>query len=519
MLIGDLVAANRRRNPDGEALIFGDQRMNWSQLDRRVNRLANGLIGRGLRPGDRVAYILSNCTQLVEMYFAVAKAGGISVGIMPRSVGREISYIVNDVGAKIVAVGAETLSQVMEISGDLGSVERVISIGAGAGGADDYEALIAGAPETEPDIAIDPNSVFAIKYTTGTTGFPKGCMRTHIKYLTNVLVYLSKVPHFADDRALIGMPISAGLGVHMLTTHVLAGIPTIIRPKFEVEDLFEWIERERATMTFAILSLFDRFADHADLARVDLSSLRLLTGTSATGDSRPGMQRIQANSTFLGGFVNAYGSTETGGYVSYMLPGEVEEALNNPGTPDRMSSLGTEAPLFRIEAVDKDMQPVAAGEFGEMMVRGPSMTEGYWNRPEDTARAFKDGWLVTGDIIVKDEAGYIWLAGRSRDMIKTGGVNVYPAEIEAVLAEHPKVDLISVVGVSDHEWGEKVVACAVAREGCTEAEILDFCADKLAGYKKPKNVFFFDEFPTNEVGKLVKKDIAAAAQILSDAAK
>ncbi|MAF47224.1 MAG: AMP-binding protein [Rhodospirillales bacterium] len=511
MLIGDLVSANARRIPGSEALVFEDRRVDWAGLNGRVNRLANGLIGLGVRPGDRVAYILGNSIELAELYFAIAKAGGISIGIMPSSVGREISYIVNDVGAKIVVTGHESLAEVTQISGELASLETPIVIGGGGGGGMDYEALISGAPDTEPDVAVDPDAVFAIKYTTGTTGFPKGCMRTHRQYLTNILVYLAKVPHYASDIALIAMPISAGLGIHMMTTHACAGIATVIRPKFDVEDLFEWIAAERVTMTYGILSLFDRIADHPDLAKADLSSLRLLTGTSATGDSRPGMGRIKANPTFKGGFVNAYGSTETGGYVSYMLPHEVEAALQNPGKPDRMNSLGTEAPLFRIEAVDEDMKPVPAGEFGEMMVSGPSLLEGYWNRPEDTAAVLKDGWLVTGDVITKDADGYIWLSGRKRDMIKTGGVNVYPVEIEAILSEHPKVDLIAVVGVPDAKWGEKVVACAVAQDGCSPRELIDFCAGKLAGFKKPKAVYFFDELPTNDVGKLVKKDIAELA--------
>jgi len=510
MLIGDLVTNNARRIPDAEALIFEDRRVTWGALNARVNRIANGLITLGLRPGDRVAYILGNCIELIELYFAIAKAGGISIGIMPASVGREIAYIAGDVGAKIIVGGIEAAAAHRRSNGRTGEPWTLIMVGGGAP-AIDYEALIAGAADTEPDVAIDPDAVFAIKYTTGTTGFPKGCMRTHRQYLTNVLVYQAKVPHYPTDVALIAMPISAGLGIHMMTSHAFAGIASVIRPKFDVEDMLTWIARERASMTYCILSLFDRLTDHRALAEADLSSLRLLTGTSATGDSRPGMLRIKANPTFQGGFVNAYGSTETGGYVSYMLPHEVEAALISDAKPDRMSSLGSEAPLFRIEAVDEDGQPVPAGEFGEMIVSGPSMLAGYWRRPEDTAAVLKDGWLITGDVIRKDEAGYIWLSGRKRDMVKTGGVNVYPAEIEAVLVEHPKVSLIAVVGVPDPEWGEKVVACAVAQPGLSAAELIDFCAGKLAGYKKPKDIYFFDELPTNAVGKLVKKDIAEMA--------
>ena len=507
MLIGDLVTNNARRIPDRTAIVYEHLRPTWRQLDERSNRIAHALIKLGVRPGDRVCYLLGNGVELVELYFGIAKTGAISAGILPRSVGREISYIVNDLGAKVLFVGPEAAAVVNEIQGDLKSVDAVVGVGNDAFLS--YEKLLAEASPLPPEIAIDPDDVFAVKYTTGTTGFPKGCMRTHRGYITNALVYLAKVPHLSTDIAGIGMPLSAGLGIHMLTTHVLAGIATVLRPRFDVADLLETIARDRVTISFALLSLFDQFVEHPALAQADLSSLRILTGTSATGDSRPGMMRIKANPTFKGGFANSYGSTETGGYVTYMTPSETDQALLSSAKPDRMSSLGTEAPLFRVSAVDEDMRDVPVGEFGEMVVRGPSLTKGYWNRPEETAKAFRDGWLITGDLIRKDEDGFIWLSGRKRDMIKTGGVNVYPAEIEAVLAEHPKIDKIAVIGMPDKRWGEKVVACVVGRSGCTEADVMELAAKNLAGFKKPKNVLFFDSLPSNEVGKIVKKDLPA----------
>ena len=507
MLVGDLVTNNARRIPESTALVFEDERPTWRRLDESSNRVANALIKLGVRPGDRVTYILGNSVELVELYFGIAKTGAISAGILPRSVGREIAYIVNDLSAKVLVVGAEAAPVVAEIQGQLSSVEAIVSVGGDA--FLPYEKLLAQASAEAPHVPIDPDDVFAVKYTTGTTGFPKGCMRTHRGYLTNVLVYLAKVPHLPSDIACIGMPLSAGLGIHMLTTHATAGIPTVLRPRFETGDLLETIARDRVSITFALLSLFDQLVEHPDLADADLSSLRILTGTSATGDSRPGMLRIKANPTFTGGFANSYGSTETGGYVTYMTPAETDVALLSDAKPDRMSSLGTEAPLFRVSAVDEDMREVPAGEFGEMVVRGPSLTKGYWNRPEDTAKAFRDSWLVTGDLIRKDQDGFIWLSGRKRDMIKTGGVNVYPAEIEAVLGEHPKIDQIAVIGMPDKRWGEKVVACIVSRSGCTEADVMDLAARNLAGFKKPKDVLFFDHLPSNEVGKIVKKDLPA----------
>jgi acyl-CoA synthetase (AMP-forming)/AMP-acid ligase II len=247
-----------------------------------------------------------------------------------------------------------------------------------------------------------------------------------------------------------------------------------------------------------------RFAMHPDLEKADFSTLRSFSGTR----DRDAMERLQAQPTFHAGFHSGYGSSEAGGRISFKKHEDFDKALREPEKYGYiLDSLGREGRLFRMEAVDDDLKPVPTGEVGELAIRGPAVFKGYWERPEETAKVLRDGWLVTGDLCRRDAEGYIYLAGRKRDMIKTGGINVYPAEIEPVLMSHANVDLAAVVGIPDKQWGEMVVACVIKKGPLQEQELIDFTRDKLAGHKRPKKVVFVDTLPTNASGKVVKKDL------------
>ncbi len=515
LLIGDLVTRNARRMPDREALVWQHQRITWSELNARINRLANTLIRLGVTPGSCVVSLLENCPEWVEMHFATAKIGAIAVPIMPRSVPPEIVHIANDVRARVILVGPDGGPSVKAALPQLGNVDTVIGVGAQTAFPVHYDRLIADSSPDEPEIQVDPDSISAVKYTSGTTGKPKGCMRSHRQLLTNTLMYLAQVPKYESDRATISSPFAAGFAVSLLNAYVAAGATTVVLPKFDALNLFQTIEKEKITLAYAILAIFDEFVRHPEIEKFDLSSLRLFTGTSGTQDTLGGMRRLRGLRNFKSRFFNAYGSTEAGGYITYHLPEDFEAELANPALASRVESIGRESLLCRIDCVDDDLKPLPQGEVGEMAVRAPSLFAGYWNQPEETAKVLRGGYLVTGDMAYKDKNGFVFLAGRKRDMIKTGGINVYPAEIESVLATHQKVTDVAVVGIPDEKWGEMVVACVVSKVRCTEEELLTFCADKLAGYKRPKAIHFMDQLPQNETGKIVKKalrDIVIAAQ-------
>jgi acyl-CoA synthetase (AMP-forming)/AMP-acid ligase II len=493
--------------PDGEALIFGERRFTWADLNRRANRIANALRALGVGPGSRVAYMLQNSVEQVDLFFATAKLGAINVRIIPRSVGREIAFIVEDVGAQVMIAADAHAPLIAGMDKEIPSLKTVIGLGRDHGLAEDYETLLAHAPDTEPDVEVAPDAVFGITYTSGTTGFPKGCVRTHRQYLTNVNIYLAQIPHFDTDRAAIAAPLAAGFALHMLSVHACRGIPTLLLPKFDVAELMAAIERERITIAQSVGSTFAQFARHPDIETFDFSSLRQFYFSTLLSSAWDDLQRLRALPTFNAKFVKAYGSSETGGFATHFHPDEMELALSDSRYAHRFGSVGREAPFTTVQAVDDELRPLPAGQVGTMTVRSPSIISGYWNRPEESAEVLRDGMLITGDLMEKDEDGFIYLRGRKRDMIKTGGVSVYPAEIEALLDSHEKIEEVAVIGVPDERWGEKVVACVVARAECSEAEIIDYAGKHLAGFKKPKMVVFLDSLPKNPSEKVLKNDL------------
>jgi acyl-CoA synthetase (AMP-forming)/AMP-acid ligase II len=505
MHIGEFVARNARRMPARPALVWQGRRFSWGEFNQRVNRLANALARFGAGPGTTLAGLLDNGSAFLELNFAAAKIGAVLVPIMPRSVPREIAHVVNDVGAKIVLAERDVLPVIGSIRAGLASVEAII--GLESGDAFDLERLMHDASADEPEVQVDPDAIGLIKYTSGTSGVPKGCARTHRQTALAALLYVAHVPHHESDRATISSPLAAGFAISLANAMVLGGSTIHVLRKFDPQVLLETIERERITLAYAIQSTFNAFTRYPELDRFELSSLRLFTGTSATQDTILGLRRLRAHPSFRGSFVNAYGSSEAGGYVSYNMPEDYEQALAQPELEPRVESIGREAMFCRIECLDEALRPVPCGEVGEMAIRSPTAFAGYWNMPEATAAVFRDGWLMTGDSAFKDADGFVYLAGRKRDMIKTGGINVYPAEIEYVLSGHAKVAEVAVVGVPDERWGEKVVACVIARAPCTQTELLEYCADKLAGYKRPKLIRFMSQLPRNDTGKIVKREL------------
>lgn len=506
MHVGDIITSNARRLPDREAWICNDLRLTWSQVNRRVNRLANGLISLGLRPGDRVACLFRNCHRHAEILFALAKVGCVSVAIPPRSVGREIALIANDGGARAFFVGPDFSQTIASVRDELKTVEVIIGADEDHPFSEDYEDLVMRSPEVEPEVSVDPDSVLTIRYTAGTTGAPKGCMRTHRQLLTAIINHLAHLPLSETDKALIGTPMWAGAGPSRLCQCAYRGLTSVILPKFDVQRLPWVIEREQITLLQCPPSTFADFVLYPELPKHNLSSLRLVRSPGSEPRGRESMLRLMSITTFKAGFYNSYGSAEAG-YITMLYPHELAAALTNPKLAHCLDSVGRELQFCWINCVDDNFRQVPVGQEGEMIVKSPTTFRGYWNLPEQTAEVFRDGWLLSGDIARKDAEGYIYLCGRKRDVIRSGGMNVYPAEVEAVLLSHPRVAEVAVVSVPDLKWGEKVVACIVPKAACSEEEIVDFCRDKLAGYKRPKAVTFFASLPKNQMNKVLKREL------------
>jgi acyl-CoA synthetase (AMP-forming)/AMP-acid ligase II len=505
--IGETLAHQARVRPDREALKVGERSLTWRELDDGANRVANMLLALGARHGDRVLMMLGNSIPFVEIYYGLAKLGCISAPVMPRSVASEVEFIANRLGARFVLAEADSAPIVTELRGKLPTVEAVIGIGDGHNLPLDYRALVATAPASEPGVAVAPDDILTAKFTSGTTGLPKGCLRSHRNFIMAASMLLMEIPLHDEDCAIIANPLAAGMAISQLTMFVLRGIRIVMEERFEPAEFLAIVDRERPTLLYMMDTMMRRCFPLPRFATTDFSTVRLYHGAA----SREVIDTLRARPSFKAGFSFGYASSEAGGLVSFLLPEHYRLALEEP---ERwgflLTTAGKEGPLTRIECLDEALKPMPVGEIGELAISGPTVFRGYWQQPDETAKVLRDGWLLTGDLAYEDKDGFIYIRGRKRDMIKSGGINVYPAEIEPVLTSHAKIAEAAVIGVPDKDWGEKVVACVVARGPCTEAEVIDHCRDKLAPYKRPKQVLFFDELPMR-AGKVVKRELVRLA--------
>jgi acyl-CoA synthetase (AMP-forming)/AMP-acid ligase II len=501
--IGETLAHQARVQPHREALKVGERSLTWRQLDEAANRVANMLLGLGAKHGDRVMMMLGNSVEFVEIYYGLAKIGCISAPAMPRSVAGEVKFICDNLRARFIIAEADSAPIVRELASQLPSVEGMIGIGAGHGLPHDYGALTAQASPREPDVAVAADDILTTKFTSGTTGTPKGCLRSHRNFIMAASVLMMEIPLFDNDSAIIANPLAAGMAISQLTMFILKGIRIVMEERFEPAEYLALVDREKPTLLYMMDTMMRRCFPLPQFATTDFSSVRLYHGAS----SREVIDALRVNPSFHSGFSFGYASSEAGGLVTFRLPIHYRLALEQPEKYGYLlDSAGIEAPLTRVECLDDDLRPVPQGEIGELAVSGPSVFRGYWERPEETEKVLRAGWLLTGDLAYKDRDGLIFIRGRKREMIKSGGINVYPAEIEPVLESHADIVEAAVVGIPDQEWGEKVVAFVIARAPVTETELIDFCRDKLAAYKRPKQIVFLDEFPMR-AGKVVKLDL------------
>jgi len=502
MLLGDALEHHAAVNPFGEALIFGERRLTWKDLNEGANRAAATFLRLGAVHGDRVVLLMNNSIEFVEAYYGLSKIGCISAPVMPTLVGSEIAFIANTLRARIALVEAPAADLWRTAAADVPSIESVIGTGIGHDLAYDWNALTATAPGENPSVPVSPQDDLTVKFTSGTTGTPKGCVRTHHNFIMSALSALIEMPIREDDVGLVAQPLAAGMAISFLTIYIFRGIPTVMLPRFDAGQYLDAVERERVSHATAMDWMMRRISAHPTFPGRDLSSIRTLHGINQLGSLPP----LLAQGTFRGGLTAGYASSEAGGLVSFKTPADFRRVLSDPDFAGGYSS-GRPGRLYRVECLDDQLQPLPAGEVGELAIRGPSVFRGYWERPEETAKTLRGGWLLTGDLAEKDKDGYIHLRGRKRDVIRTGGMNVYPAEIEPLLLTYPGITEAAVIGVPDPEWGERVVACVIASQPTTADDVMAYCRQKLAPHKRPKNVEFFDRFPLTGSGKVIKREL------------
>lgn len=503
--VGEVVAANAALYPDRPAARDLGRSLTFAQYDDRACRLGNALLGLGLRKGDRVAILAYNCLEWMEIYAAVAKAGLVAVPVNFRLAAPEIRYILEDSGARAFVVAGDFIEIVDGVRADLPiAAERYVHIGPGPTpvGYAGYEDLIARASAAEPGIPVHPDDAWTIMYTSGTTGSPKGAVRSHRSY---ALFYLLNAIEFGFGRGDTGLAVMPMFHVNSIFyafvfTYVGAGVCVYDRRSFDPEHLLATFAAERVTYTSLVPTHYVMMLGlpEATKRRYDVDCVRQLLVSSAPAreETKLAIMAFFRNSRLF----EAYGSTEAG-LVTLLRP---EDQLRKLGSIGR-EIVGT----GRLRLLDDDGREVADGEVGELYSHTPTAFDGYWGKPALTERAFRGPYCTAGDMARRDADGFYTLVDRKSNLIISGGENVYPSEVEQALAAHPDVVDVAVVGVPHEKWGEAVHAVVVAREGraVSADELVAFCRSRIAGYKLPKSVAFLaaDEMPRTATGKILHR--------------
>lgn len=496
-LIGDALQRSVRRNPDKEALRFGSRSWTYAQLDQAANRVAHRLLGLGLKPGDRVAAYGRNSDAYVFLWLGCVRSGLIHVPVNFALIDSELRYIVEQSGARALFCDTDMASHVRALTPALdcdwegtlyGGGEFDVLAWAQAPGADDAPAL-----------DIDDESIAQLLYTSGTTAAPKGAMMSHRALLAEYASTLVATDIRASDRSLASLPLYHSAQMHVFVMpQLLVGATTLLIQSPQAETCFALIAAERVSSFFAPPTVWISFLRHPAFDSSDLSSLEKgYYGASIM--PVPIVQELAARLPALQ-LYNCYGQSEIAPLATVLRP---EDHAERPASAGR--------PIFNVETriVDTDMQELPSGEMGEIVHRSPQLMSGYWNKPEETASSFADGWFRSGDVGYFDAAGYLYITDRIKDIIKTGGVVVSSREVEECLYTHPAVAEVAVVGLPDDRWIEAVAAIVTLKQGAQASaeDLIAHARANLAAFKVPKKVFFVEDMPRNASGKLLKREL------------
>jgi len=505
MLLGETLSKPVRFFSEKEAICCGRSRFTYGALADRVHRLANGLNRMGIGRDGKVAVLHPNCHVFMEAYYGAAMIGAALVPINYRLSPREIGFILKDSESRLLIASPEFGDTVEKIREGAEEIPGVLISGEGGS----YEKFLADSTgNPPPPVSLGEATLAQIYYTSGTTGRPKGVMLTHGNVVSHALGTIAEL-HLTDSDVWIHVAPMFHLADAWATWAVTwVGGTHVIVPHFEAKTVLEAIEREKVTLTNMIPTMLNLLVNEPDVGRYDSSSLRVLLSGGAPIAPEVVKRIIE---TFKCDYIQTYGMTETCPYLTMSI---LKDHLKKLPYEDQLrykSKTGREFIGVELKVVREDGTEVSPDdqEVGEIIVRGDIVTQGYWKLPQETQDAIRNGWLYTGDMAVMDREGYVNIVDRKKDVILTGGENVYSTEIEYVIYTHPAVLEAAVVGIPDEKWGEAVKAVVVLRprQTVTEREIIEFCRGNLAGYKCPKSIDFVDALPKTGSGKIHKKKI------------
>lgn len=493
--LAEWLSRRAARQPHRPALSCEDVHWNYGELVDRIERMSAVLAVGGVGVGARVGYLGLNDPMFVVVLFATARLGAICVPLNFRLSGAELSFVINDAGVQTLVVGEEHVGVIDPVRSTL-HCSRYIRRGAGAPEWESADALLADAPPVPPAVPVRADDVSVIMYTSGTTGHPKGAMLTHGNFWANNLNEMFLWDMVSSDVTLNFAPMFhvGGLLCGSMTT-LLAGGHLVLQRGFDPQAVLDAVTKHRVSVTFAVPAMLLFISQHAGFEAADLSSLRLV---SVGGAPMPEpLLRLYASRGIP--VHQGYGMTETASMITFLHPDRSSDKLGSSGTPPLL----TEIKLIDVLGEEVD----APGATGEICVRGANVMPGYWNRPEANAAAFTaDGWFRSGDVGYRDADGFLFVCDRLKDMVISGGENIYPAEVESVLYDHPDVAEAAVIGAPDAQWGERVVAVVALRPGRTVTleGLREFAQARLARYKLPKELRLVDALPRNPTGKVLK---------------
>ncbi len=500
-----LHAAN---SPDKIAIRFRDRSLTYAQLDNRMDLLASGLMRRGLSKGSSFVLMMKNRPEFIELQCAASRIGSAAVSVSWRSTADELAYLTGHSGSKMIFFEDELWPTVRDAAKKLGMpATMLVAMSGTVKDAATYEELLAGEKTKLPDIDPEKDGAVVI-YTSGTTGKPKGAVRKFPKdALPATLRFINETPMRVDDVHLVTCPLYHSTAFGFVALHHILGAEVVIMDEFKPENFVRDIERYRVTTTAMVPTMIHRVLQlgDAEIAKHDTSSLRAIF---SGGAPLPGPLAIAAMDQFGDILFNFYGATETG-LVTLAKPADLRDA---PSTIGRM------IPGNEIRLLDDAGNDVKKGDVGELYVKNKMLVAGYHHDDDATKNSMRDGFFSVGDLARLDRDGRYFIEGRKRDMIISGGVNVYPAEVEGVLEEHPDVAEVAVIGVEDQEWGERVEAVVVRRPGSKgsaqdfEGELKTWARARLSGPKVPRTYVFMDALPRNPTGKVLKRELRLKKQ-------
>jgi fatty-acyl-CoA synthase len=504
----DHITRHAHATPAATAIRFEGSTITWADLAERMNRVASALAARGVKQGSRVAILMTNRPEFIETLLGTNALGAIAVPVNFRLSPHEVAYVLRHSGSAVVATDTLLAPLAAAAAASLESPVHTLVCGLDAGSAtpevESYEAAVEGAPDQPLEVTIDERDIALIMYTSGTTGRPKGAMLTHLNLLMQTFTTL-RVLHSngsGEDANLLNVPLFHIGGIGNLATPFMLGTKTVLMPTaaFDAESTLAVVETEQVTNLFLVPAQWQVMCAHPDATR-RTSSLRNISWGAAP--ATVALLEKMAQTFPHAEIISVFGQTEMSP-VTTALPSE--EAIRKIG------SVGKVIPTISARIVDAFMNDVAQGEVGEIVYRGPSLMVGYWNDPEATAAAYEGGWFHSGDLVREDEEGFVYVVDRAKDMIISGGENIYSAEVENALAGHPALADIVVIGAKHDRWGETPIAVVVASDPSAPPaldDLTDWLRDRLASYKKPTGLVVIDELPRNASGKVLKHELRA----------